>query len=111
VSISVVIPTLDRVQRLRHVLPTYLSQPETREIIVVVDGSRDGTLTYLTDLVRTESRIIYIDKGSIVGSHTQRMPVSRLQLQIISSSGKMTWKSLMDSSPFSLRTCRPPGLM
>jgi len=63
VSISVVIPTLDRVQRLRHVLPTYLSQPETREIIVVVDGSRDGTITYLADLVRTQSRILYIDNA------------------------------------------------
>lgn len=62
-SVSVVIPTKDRLSSLRRVLPTYLSQPEVEEIIVVVDGSTDGTITYLRDLASADSKIRYIDNG------------------------------------------------
>ena len=63
VSVSVVIPTKDRLSSLRRVLPTYLSQPEVEEIIVVVDGSTDGTRTYLRDLASANHKIRYIDNG------------------------------------------------
>ncbi len=63
VSVSVVIPTKDRLSSLRRVLPTYLSQPEVEEIIVVVDGSTDGTMTYLRDLASANHKIRCIDNG------------------------------------------------
>ena len=62
-SISAVIPTKDRLRSLRRVLPTYLSQPELDEVIVVVDGSRDGTAEYLAESAKAEPRIRVIDNG------------------------------------------------
>ncbi len=63
VSVSVVIPTKDRLSSLRRVLPTYLSQPEVEEIIVVVDGSTDGTIVYLRDLASVNHKIRCIDNS------------------------------------------------
>ena len=62
-SISAIIPTKDRLRSLRRVLPTYLSQPETDEVIVVVDGSRDGTVEYLREAARGDPRIRVMDNG------------------------------------------------
>lgn len=62
-SISVVIPTKDRLHSLQRVLPNYLSQPETAEVVVVIDGSTDGTLEFLRTLAASEDRIRYIDNG------------------------------------------------
>ena len=63
VSVSVIIPTKDRLNSLRRVLPTYLAQPEVEEIIVIVDGSTDGTTTYLQELASTDNKIRCIDNG------------------------------------------------
>jgi GT2 family glycosyltransferase len=60
-SVSVVIPTKDRLNSLRHVLPSYLSQPEVAEIIVVVDGSADGTAEYVQSLASTTCKVRCID--------------------------------------------------
>jgi glycosyltransferase involved in cell wall biosynthesis len=51
------------VERLRRVLPIYLAQPEIREAVVVVDGSRDNTLSYLAELAKIEPRLRYIDNA------------------------------------------------
>jgi GT2 family glycosyltransferase len=48
---------------LQRVLTTYLAQPETAEIVVVVDGSTDGTLEYLTQLAAQDSRVRFLDNG------------------------------------------------
>lgn len=63
VKVSVVIPTKDRSKSLRRVLPTYLSQPEVEEIIVVVDGSRDATMSYVRELASSNDKVRYLDNG------------------------------------------------
>lgn len=54
-EISVVIPTYNRIDRLRLVLPTLLQQtmaPEKYEIVVADSRSTDGTADFLGDLAR-----------------------------------------------------------
>ena len=46
-DVSIIIPTKDRLTYLQRVLPSFLMQDEVKEIIVVVDGSTDGTLEFL----------------------------------------------------------------
>lgn len=62
-DISVVIPTKDRLSYLRRVIPSYLMQDEVREIIIIVDGSTDGTLEYLESLCRENSAIQVLNNG------------------------------------------------
>lgn len=62
-DISVVIPTKDRLTYLKRVIPTYLMQSEVCEVIVIVDGSTDGTLEYLSELCRENSMIRLLDNG------------------------------------------------
>jgi GT2 family glycosyltransferase len=63
VEISVVVPTKDRVEYLKRGLPTVLMQKEVQEIIVVVDGSTDGTLEFLSEFCKGEPRVRYLDNG------------------------------------------------
>ncbi|HTX02027.1 MAG TPA: glycosyltransferase, partial [Acidimicrobiales bacterium] len=56
-GISVVMPSKDRCASLRRVLPSYLSQAEVAEVVVVIDGSTDGTSQYLRHLAEGEPRI------------------------------------------------------
>ena len=62
-DISVVIPTKDRLSYLRRVIPSYLMQDEVREIIIIVDGSTDGTLEYLESLCRENAAIQVLNNG------------------------------------------------
>ena len=62
-GISVVMPTKDRLSSLRRVLPTYLSQPDVDEIIVIVDGSTDGTINFLRELAVANEKVRCIDNG------------------------------------------------
>ncbi len=62
-KISVVIPTKDRLSYLRKVIPSYEMQKEVHEIIIVVDGSTDGTLEYLNELCRVNKVVHYLDNG------------------------------------------------
>lgn len=62
-GISVVIPTKDRITRLRATISFFLRQEEVREIVVVVDGSRDGTVQYLEASRTSDDRIRYLDNG------------------------------------------------
>jgi glycosyltransferase involved in cell wall biosynthesis len=56
-SISVVIPTYEGRDRLLHVLAPLLEDPAASEIIVVVDGSRDGSLELLQEHAAAEPRL------------------------------------------------------
>ncbi len=58
-----VIPTKDRLAYLKRVIPSYLMQSEVREIIVIVDGSTDGTLEYLEELCHGNDVIRYLNNG------------------------------------------------
>lgn len=62
-SLSVIIPTLDRVNLLRNclngvlnTLPSYLEG----EVIVVDDGSTDGTIEFVTSLSNADSRVRFV---------------------------------------------------
>ncbi|MCU1495347.1 MAG: hypothetical protein JWO62_3111 [Acidimicrobiaceae bacterium] len=62
-TISAVIPTKDRRSSLESVLPTYFSQPEVGEVLVVIDGSADGTRESLAELSKTEKKLRILDNG------------------------------------------------
>jgi glycosyltransferase involved in cell wall biosynthesis len=54
---SVVIPTFSRKERLRTVLQPVLDDPATGEVVVVVDGCRDGSFELLTDWSHQDHRL------------------------------------------------------
>ncbi len=54
---SVVVPTYFRKSNLTGVLTAVLEDPGTGEVVVVVDGSADGSLEFLTRWAQTEPRI------------------------------------------------------
>ncbi len=56
-GVSVVVPTYGGAHRLATVLAPVLADPATAELIVVVDGSRDGSMEVLAALARTDSRV------------------------------------------------------
>lgn len=60
-EISVVVPTKDRLLYLRQEIPMFLTHDEVKEIIIVIDGSQDGTLEYLKEASAADSRIRYVD--------------------------------------------------
>ncbi len=56
-QVSVVIPTFNRRERLAEILQPVLDDPTTGEVVVVVDGSRDGSFEMLEEWSRVEPRI------------------------------------------------------
>jgi glycosyltransferase involved in cell wall biosynthesis len=56
-SVSVVIPTYNRRERLPAVLEPLIQDPGASEIVVVVDGSTDGTTALLEGIGREEPRL------------------------------------------------------
>ncbi|WP_319454944.1 MULTISPECIES: glycosyltransferase family 2 protein [unclassified Mycobacterium] len=56
-SVSVVVPTFRRRDRIMRALAPLLDDPHVDEVIVVVDGSDDGTLELLQDVARTHDRL------------------------------------------------------
>jgi glycosyltransferase involved in cell wall biosynthesis len=70
--ISIVIPTKDRVESLKKVLPSYLNQEYLKEIIIINDGSTDNTDTYIVGLLRTNPLLKYIKNPVNKGVPTSR---------------------------------------
>ncbi len=60
-------PTKDRLNSLKAVLPTYFTQSEIDELIVVVDGSSDGTREYLDALSEEQPMLRVLDNGQNMG--------------------------------------------
>jgi glycosyltransferase involved in cell wall biosynthesis len=56
-SVSVVIPTFNRRDSLRRVIDSVLQDPTAAEIVIVVDGSADGSIELLDQLSRSEPRV------------------------------------------------------
>lgn len=54
---SVVIPTYNRRHRLRGAIEPLLQDPATSEVVVVVDGCKDGSIELLEDWAKSEPRI------------------------------------------------------
>src|ERR1700683_3567347 len=71
-GISVVIPTKDRLHFLRRAVPMFLAQEEVKEVVVVIDGCKDGTLEYLEESSATDARIRFINNVTNRG-----LPASR----------------------------------
>ncbi|HEV2438000.1 MAG TPA: glycosyltransferase family 2 protein [Verrucomicrobiae bacterium] len=55
--LAVVIPVYNEAPTVAHVVKTVLAQPAVRELIVVDDGSNDGTWAALQPLARADGRI------------------------------------------------------
>ncbi|HUQ47300.1 MAG TPA: glycosyltransferase [Gemmatimonadaceae bacterium] len=52
-SITILIPTYNRIRALEAVWPSYLAHPDVARIIVIDDGSTDGTSDRIEELART----------------------------------------------------------
>lgn len=66
-AVSVIIPTYNRLPTLSLVLGSYLSQPETLEVIVVNDASSDTTASYLERLSRRQPKLRILSNVSNQG--------------------------------------------
>jgi glycosyltransferase involved in cell wall biosynthesis len=55
--VSVVIPTFNRRESLGRVIESVLADPAAAEVVVVVDGSRDGSIELLQERSRSEPRV------------------------------------------------------
>jgi glycosyltransferase involved in cell wall biosynthesis len=71
-EISLIIPTHNRYWALKITMPHYLKQKNVKEIIVVNDGSNDATESYISNIKKKDSRIIYIKNQKRVGPHRAR---------------------------------------
>ena len=72
-SITILIPTYNRIRALEAVWPSYFGHPDVARIIVIDDGSTDGTSQRVTELAR--SAMIPVD---VVRHDTQRgQPAAR----------------------------------
>lgn len=67
-KLSVVIPVFNEAATIETVLTTVLSTPYDKEVIVVDDGSQDGTREILARLSRNELKIIYHEKNQGKGA-------------------------------------------
>jgi glycosyltransferase involved in cell wall biosynthesis len=56
-AVSVMIPTFNRRDSLRRAIDSVLLDPAAAEIVVVVDGSTDGSIELLEHLARSEPRV------------------------------------------------------
>ena len=59
-SVSIVIPTGNRQAALSRSVPAALANPAAAQVIVVVNGSRDGSVAALEPLERTNARLVVI---------------------------------------------------
>jgi len=71
--VSIYIPTHNRLDLLKKAIDSALQQTHADvEVIVVNDGSRDGTDQYLIDRAQTDSRLLYINKTTAEGAPKAR---------------------------------------
>jgi glycosyltransferase involved in cell wall biosynthesis len=71
--ISVVIPTRNRADRIARTVAPLLAEPQTHELIVVVDGSTDDTLAVLERIARDDPRLRPLateGRGAMAARHT-----------------------------------------
>lgn len=72
-SISVVVPSKDRAVWLARTVPIYLAQPEVTEVIVVIDGSVDDSVSVLEEISRGAEKDVHI----VVNQHNRGTPYSK----------------------------------
>lgn len=76
-TVSAVMATYRRRDRLPRVLDALLADPDLTELVVVVDGSDDGSLEYLRERARDDPRIIPIWQENSGASRAQQVGVER----------------------------------
>jgi glycosyltransferase involved in cell wall biosynthesis len=69
-TITVVMPTYNRAAGLERVVRPLLEDPATRELIVVVDGSRDGSVELLEGIASSDPRLrpLFIENSGDMGA-------------------------------------------
>ncbi len=73
-SITVIIPTFNRIRALQAVWRSYLTHPDVTRIIVVDDGSTDGTGDRIRELARSSPVLVDV----IRNDRQQGQPASRM---------------------------------
>jgi GT2 family glycosyltransferase len=58
--ISIIIPTKDRAASLKRVLCSYFNQKYVKEVIIIDDGSKDGTEKYINKIQKTYKNLTYL---------------------------------------------------
>lgn len=59
-QVSVVIPVFDAAPYVAEAVESALAQPESAEVLLVEDGSRDGSLTVCENLARKHERVVLL---------------------------------------------------
>ncbi len=66
-KILVVIPTYNEAENIGRLLPVVLRQAEGIEVLVVDDGSPDGTASLIREMMKSEPRIYILERGAKMG--------------------------------------------
>lgn len=82
-SVSVVIPTRNRRARISALLDRLLADPGDHEIVVVDDGSADGTPEMLAEYARRTGRVVPVVGPSAGSSGARRAGVERASGEIL----------------------------
>lgn len=89
-NVSVVIPTYNRSKQIEHAVRSVLAQTHSNlEVIVVDDGSTDGTAQIIKECARKDPRIRLIEHGQRKGAQAAR------NTGILAARGK--WIAFLDS--------------
>jgi hypothetical protein len=69
-TVSAIVPTYNRRDKLPMVVDALLADPATTEVVVVVDGCRDGSLDVLRERAATEPRLkpVFIENRGTAGA-------------------------------------------
>jgi glycosyltransferase involved in cell wall biosynthesis len=81
--VSVVIPTFNRRERLAEILRPALDDPDTGEVVVVVDGSRDGSFEMLQEWSRVEPRIRAIFQENAGDSAARQRGIEEAKFDVV----------------------------
>jgi hypothetical protein len=81
--VSVVIPTFNRRSSIVEIVKAVLDDPCTREVLIVVDGSRDGSLELLQKWSQTEPRIRAIFQENSGQAVARRTGIAQARSEIV----------------------------
>lgn len=71
-SVSVIIPSFNRIESLTRVLPSYLASSAVLEVIIVDDASTDSTPQYVQQIAEQDPRLRYLRNERNMGQPSTR---------------------------------------